>query len=308
MLETSGCNLPEPVVTFLDPLPAVERSAESEQSRNATKRPRVGSSSIFDIQPPPKFGLLSACLTSQDPFGLYTSQETQDQIPGQTKTLSGSEYELETDAESVNYPAGSTIAQAIDSRTRNPHLDLSDGSISTEATVPQSTPGKPVLRPSGRALMKELFSTAETFNLPKGHPDIAFTEDQLSGVLKVEAEETARSFQDMMERLIKQASEMNLGPPGSQVPASPGLPELGKRKSRSVCSGRYSETSGANKMMMTFRTSVTPLKPKTQLESPTLLAQEMKPTVVATTKSPKQTFSKLEVQKDRPWLHLKRML
>ena len=203
---------------------------------------------------------------------------------------------METDAESVNYPAGSTIAQATNSRTRNPHLDFSDDIISTGATVPQSTPRKPVLRPSGRALMKELFSTAETFNLPKGHPVIAFSEEQISGVLKVVAEETARSTQDMMERLIKQASEMNLGPSGSQIPASPRLPELRKRESRSVDSGRYSETSGPYKVMMTFQASVTPLKPKTQLESPTILAQEMKPAVVATTKSPNQTFSRLQLK------------
>ena len=284
LLEPSGCNLPEPIVTFLGPLPALEQSTENGQLRNAAKRPRVGSSSNFYVQPPPKFGPLTADITSQDPFGLHTSQETQAQTSRQTKAFSGSEYELETDAESVNYPDGSTIAQAIDSK--NSHLDLSDGSVSTDATVPQSTPHNPVLRPSGRALMKELFSTAEMFNLAKGHPVIAFTEEQISGVLKVVAEETARSTQEMMERLIKQTSEMNLGPSGSQTPASPRLSELGKRRNRSVGSSRYSETSGALQSDDDFSSIGYSFEAKTMLESPTLPAQKKKPAVVDIAKGP----------------------
>ena len=245
LLETSEPKLPEPVISFLDPLPAVELSTESEQSRKTAKRPRAESSSNFDDQPSTKFGLLSSYLTSQEPFGLFSSQEKQDEAPGQTKALSDSEFELATDAESINYPAGSTIAQAIDSRTRNPFLDLSDDVSSTGPTVPQSTPRNPVLRPSGRALIKELFSTAETFNLPKGHPVIAFTEDQISGVLKVVAKKIVRTTQDMMERLVTQASELSLGPPSSQTPTFSRLPELGKAKSSSIGRGRFSETSGA---------------------------------------------------------------
>ena len=187
---------------------------------------------------------MSSYLTSQDPFGLFSSQEKQDEAPGQTKALSDSEFELATDAESITYPAGSTIAQAIDSRTRNPLLGLSDDVSSTGPTVPQSTPCNPVLRPSGRALIKKLFSTAETFNLPKGHPVIAFTEDQIGGVLKVVAEGTVRTTQDMMERLVRQASELCLGPPSGQTPTSSRLPELGKPKSSSIGPGRFSETSG----------------------------------------------------------------
>ena len=54
-----------PTVTFLDPLSETDQQTEIEQPRNTTKRPRVGSCSIVDIQPPPKFGLLSSYLNIQ---------------------------------------------------------------------------------------------------------------------------------------------------------------------------------------------------------------------------------------------------
>ena len=59
------------------------------------------------------------------------------------------------------------------------------------------------------------------------------------------AGKTAKSTHDMMEKLIKQASEMNLGPSCNPILTSSSHSGPGKRKSRSVGSGRYSETSGA---------------------------------------------------------------
>ena len=94
LLETSSCNLSEPVVTFLDPLPAEGQSTGNEQPRNAAKRPKVESSSNFDVQPLPKLGLLWSHLTSQDPFGLYTGQGIHDRLSGQSRTFSGSELDM----------------------------------------------------------------------------------------------------------------------------------------------------------------------------------------------------------------------
>ena len=59
------------------------------------------------------------------------------------------------------------------------------------------------------------------------------------------AEETVRSFHDMMEKLIKQASELNLGPSSNQIPLPTRPMDPGKRKSGSIASGQCSDTSGA---------------------------------------------------------------
>ena len=165
-------------VTFSDPLSETDQQTEIEQPRNTTKRPRIGSCSIVDIQPPPKFGLLSSYLNVQDPFGLSSVREAQDCILEQSKALRGSEIELETDVESATNPAGSTISQAVDSRPMKPRLLLSDNDSICGPTRFQESPRKSILRPSGRASSKEYFSTAEAFNLPRGHPVIALTELQ----------------------------------------------------------------------------------------------------------------------------------
>ena len=67
-----------------------------------------------------------------------------------------------------------------------------------------------VLLPTSRALIKEHFQTNEPFNFPQGHPVIAFTEDQLSSLLKIVADETVRASQDMLEGIIQKTTRLTL--------------------------------------------------------------------------------------------------
>ena len=124
-------------------------------------------------------------------------------------------------------------------------MEISDSGSALGPTLIQGGTKITGLRTSGRALIKEFFSETEPFNLPKGHPVIAFTEDQISTVLKVVAEETARTTQDAMERLISQVSELSIAPGSSGAQTTGRATGLGKRYRPSVCSGSYSETSGA---------------------------------------------------------------
>ena len=66
----------------------------------------------------------------------------------------------------------------------------------------------------------------------------------MSTVLKVEAEETARSTQSMLESIIRQASKLNLGP-GVNESTPLKVMGTGKTKRGSRVSGQYSDTSGA---------------------------------------------------------------
>ena len=162
-----------------------------------------------------------------------------------TKTISSSEDEFETDIESTTRPVEFTIAEAISAKSKGPCLDISDSGSTISPTALRSPAKNTTLRPSGRALIKEFFAESEPFNLPKGHPVIAFTEDQISSVLKVVAEETARSIQDAMEKLISQVSALSVAPVSSQVQTAGKTPGSGKRYRGSIGSGRYSDTSGA---------------------------------------------------------------
>ena len=98
----------------------------------------------------------------------------------------------------------------MDLKSRQLNVDSSD------AESAFTTVGLPVvsrsqsLKPTSRALIKEHFQTNEPFNFPQGHPVIAFTEDQLSSVIKIVADETVRASQDMLEGIIQQTRRLTL--------------------------------------------------------------------------------------------------
>ena len=129
----------------------------------------------------------------------------QDPFTGRLTTYSNSEVGIETDVESTHNPAGSTIAQALNVQARKALLEIGD---SDSAFIPVGHPSisrSTMLRPSSRALIKEFFTNAETFDFPKGHATIAFTENQISTVVKAVAEETVGTSCDMMEKLMQKA-------------------------------------------------------------------------------------------------------
>ena len=163
-----------PVEIFLGPSSETVRQAEIEHSRSTTKRPRVGSCSNSDNQSPPKFGLLFSYLTHRQPCELSLGHKGQDPTSVRAKTCSRSELGLETVAETVTNPAGSTIAQVMNSSSREFHHDVSD-TISTFAPIRfQGKSRYSTLRPSGPALMKGYFSSIDAYILLKGHPFKSF--------------------------------------------------------------------------------------------------------------------------------------
>ena len=80
---------------------------------------------------------------------------------------------------------------------------------------------------------------------PKGHPTVAFTEDQISSVLKVVAEETVRASCNAIENLIQKDIELNLGPKATHNIIPSKLDSRSASRAGSVTSGLLSDTSGA---------------------------------------------------------------
>ena len=232
-------------ITFLEPRPQTSDEPEREQDRRASKRPRFGSAStsgthLFSEDPSQTLGQ-----TSCDPRMQDTEEMDQDPFTGQPITCSNSEAGLETDADSIHNPAGSTIAQALNVQTRRTLLEAGDSDSAFILVGLPSTPKRTMLGPSSRALIKEFFTNAETFDFPKGHATIAFTEDQISAVVKTVAEETVRTSCDVMERPIQKASELNLGTRANRSFFPEGSTAQGSLRSGSLTTGRLSETSGA---------------------------------------------------------------
>ena len=132
-------------------------------------------------------------------------------------------------------------------------------SLSTEP--PPRNVGKPEpLKVSSRSMLKEYFAKADPVELLRGHATIALTEDQISSVLRVVADETARASYDMLENLVYRASRLSLGAP---IPAKRvSKPSSVRKSSRgSLGAGSESEagseTSGAIRSDDGFTSMVT---------------------------------------------------
>ena len=124
-------------------------------------------------------------------------------------------------------------------------------SVATPVNLPGETRDVPL---GGRspAIIKEHFETSERFRLPPGHPVVAFTESQISAVMRVVADETARASYDMLENLVYRASRLSLASrPGGTKAAKQGSSKKGTSvvtgagRNRCSSSERYSDTSGA---------------------------------------------------------------
>ena len=234
-----------PKVSFLGPVFGGSSQTETERTQGASKRPRIGSTSFHKSHPPAKQRAPTQFRTMSDEETDSDSNVETGHKDDRTVTVNISDPAVETDAESSFDPAGSTIAQALDLKSRQLNVESSD------AESAFTTVGLPVvsrsqsLKPTSRALIKEHFQTNDPFNFPQGHPVIAFTEDQLSSVLKIVADETVRASQDMLEGIIQQTRRLTLEATTSNVATPTSLGAGQHQRSRSATRGQLSDTSGA---------------------------------------------------------------
>ena len=175
------------------------------------KKPRVsfpsqGSSSEPLVQHSANPGVEATMTTVSD------SEKEQFSIQPTFPSFDDSEIGLNTDTESSRQ-VGSTLAEALllPSTTLLPQgeSEYSDVSASDKFPIENQIPP---LGGRSRALIKEYFAGNEVSNLPKGHPTIVFTEEQINSVVRAVADETARASYDMLENLIHRASRLSLNP------------------------------------------------------------------------------------------------
>ena len=63
---------------------------------------------------------------------------------------------------------------------------------------------------SSKETLRKCFSETNPISLAQGHPTVAFNQEQMCQILKVFADETAKSTFRMMNSLIEKASRLNL--------------------------------------------------------------------------------------------------
>ena len=248
--DSSAQVISHPKVVFLDPLDSVQEAPEPEQPNTTRKRPRISppsSSSTIGFAPgdQPLTTVLQLQRNQQD------GDDTPVTILPPFTGLIESEFERASDSDS-EHNAGSTIADALKTA---PNCTLPDSSDQSSVATPVNRPIEPRDASLGgrrRIMIKEHFEKSERFRLHPCRPIVAFTESQISAVMRVVANETARASYDMLENLVYRASRLSLAARprgthsdkkgssrrGSCLVTSTGIDQRSS-------SGGYSDTSGA---------------------------------------------------------------
>ena len=236
-------------VVILDPSAPEPNNTHPAQAELLPKRPLVTPSASGSSIGTATFLPGPSAMETQQ--GELQGQDNPVTNPPSIGDLSESDFGRVSDSES-GQNAGSTLADELKTV---PECNLPRSSDLSSVGTPVNLPGEPREVPLGgrsRASIKEHFETSERVRLPPGHPVAAFTESQISAVMRVVADETARASYDMLENLVYRASRLSLASrPGSTKVTKQGSSRRGSSvvtsagRNRSSSSEGYSDTSGA---------------------------------------------------------------
>ena len=120
-------------------------------------------------------------------------------------------FEMETDTGSM---ARSTLGQALYCPAKVREISCRDESShdSNVADLPPNT-DPPPLSGTSRAIIKQCFTETNPICLDPGHPVIALNQDQITSILRIVADESARASFEMLSSVVERASRLNLGSP-----------------------------------------------------------------------------------------------
>ena len=118
---------------------------------------------------------------------------------------------VESDADSNTY-ARSTLADALSApQPRLVRLPSDKASGTDSEPEPPAASKSATLSVTSREVIRKYFSESQPISLPRGHPTVAFNCDQIEHILKVVADETARSSFEMLNSVVMRASRLSLG-------------------------------------------------------------------------------------------------
>ena len=238
-----------PQVIFLDPPDSQTHGSQTGLVGPSSKRSRSSlseSGSSVGTEP----ALRDLVATTSGQTGVPSSNKS---LPPPPLFGDQSESEVDRASDSESGPnAGSTLADALKTvHDCSLHVCSDQSSVATPFDPPREPRDVP-LGGRSRALIKEHFENRERIRLPPGHPVVAFTESQISAVMRAVADETARASYDMLENLVYRASRLSLASRPGGTKSSKGCSSrrgssvvTSAGRNRSSSTERYSETSGA---------------------------------------------------------------
>ena len=171
-------------VVFPDPSAPELSSTHPAQAELLPKCPRVTpSASVSSIGSIGTESVLPGPSTMETRQSELQGQDNPVTIPPSIGDLSESDFGRVSDSES-GQNAGSALADALKTV---PDCNLPGSSDLSSVVTPINLPGEPRDVPLGgrsRALIEEHFETSERFRLSPGHPVVAFTESQISAIMR----------------------------------------------------------------------------------------------------------------------------
>ena len=110
--------------------------------------------------------------------------------------------------------ARSTLAQALYSPSKPGNVSLPQtSSQDTSDPLPPEPRGPNPLSSTSRLIIKQCFEETNPTYLSPGHMTVAFNQDQISSILRIVADESARASYEMLHSVVVRASRLSLHSP-----------------------------------------------------------------------------------------------
>ena len=125
-------------------------------------------------------------------------------------------FGMETDTGSM---VRSNLGQALYSPTKVREIPCRDES-SHDSSIPDLPPRTepPPLSGTSRVIIKQCFTEVNPICLDPGHPVIALNQNQITSILRIVADESARASFEMLNSVVERASRLNFSSPVKATP------------------------------------------------------------------------------------------
>ena len=199
-----------PDVVFLDKATAQAATSEAIDSNFATdETPVIESQTTQTTLPEGQTVQQNEVTPATNPTD--ENGDVQGQMDYRSQTEDESCPEMDTDTGSM---ARSTSAQALYSPSKPGNVSLPQTSSQDMSDpLPPEPRGPTPLSSTSRLIIKQCFEETNPTYLSPGHMTVAFNQDQISSILRIVAEESARASYEMLNSVVVRASRLNLHSP-----------------------------------------------------------------------------------------------
>ena len=206
-----------PKVVFLDKPDSIDEEPECTDKSQNNAEFTENAPATMPVSAPVE-QLNSAIEEVQETATAITQEGDQGLMDYRSQTEDDSCFGMETDTGSV---ARSTLADALYCQKPPTNISCPPGSSNESSTTQQpEVTGPAPLTSSSRLMIKKCFEETNPTYLSPGHPTVVFNQDQISSILRIVADESARASFEMLNSVVQRASRLNLR--GSPVATSKG--------------------------------------------------------------------------------------